>query len=202
MGTKQKVWKPKKPYLSLRARSRRLELRPYRFSDFKAWRTGHLGRCEKKNRFDGDKPNPRTLTKARFRKVVLLHRQWAKKRDMFQFGIFERGSGRIVGMIGYNMISKSYSWANLGYGIHNQHWGKGFGPEAAKLCLEIGFRDLDIFRIEASCEPGNEPSAKVALRAGLRPEGRRAKFPIRTGPVDLLVFAQNQIDFRKRHGRE
>jgi hypothetical protein len=52
-------------------------------------------------------------------------------------------------------------------------------------------------RIEASCDPRNKASAKTALRAGLKPEGVRRKFRIPGEVLGLLVFAENQIDYRK-----
>lgn len=198
---KQKKWKPKKPYLALRARSERLELRAYRPSDYHAWREGHLGRKPKQNRFDENTAKPAMLNRAFFRKKIREHRAGAAKQFSYTFGIFDRRTGKVIGFIGYYLINRGLRWANLGYSVHNQHWGNGYGPEATRLCLELGFGPLNFHRIEASCEPGNRPSAKTALRGGLKPEGRRKKFFSRDGGIDMLVFAQNQIDYRRKRGK-
>ncbi|MGZ3651722.1 MAG: GNAT family N-acetyltransferase [Bdellovibrionota bacterium] len=195
---KKAAWKPKKPYLELRALSKRLEARPYQLSDFAAWHGGQSGRQEKQHRFDGPKPKAREISLAAFRKRVMLHRQTARARTHFQFGLFERKTGRVVGHVGFYLIHAGMRWANLGYGIHNQFWGKGYGPEGARLVLGLGFGPLDFHRIEASCEVGNKASAKTAIRAGLKREGRRTKFFAHKGGVDMLVFAQNQLDWRRR----
>jgi RimJ/RimL family protein N-acetyltransferase len=185
-------------YLKLRARSERLEVRAYSLADYHAWREGHLGRKPKQHRFDEETIKPSILTRDFFRKRVQNHRTSAKKNTHFNFAIFDRRSGAALGFIGYNLIDRQMRWANLGYSVHNQHWGRGIGPEAARLCLKIGFGPLNLHRIEASCEPGNKASAKVALRAGLRPEGKRRKFFAHKGGVDMVVFAENQIDYGKK----
>lgn len=196
---KPRAWKPKKPYLTLRARSERIELRPYRFSDFPLWREAYLGRKPKQHRYDEGTLKPSQFTPADFRARVLRHRKAGRRATGFTFPIFERKAGKLLGFIGYSVINAGDRWANLGYAIHNQHWGKGYAAEAARLCLRLGFGPLDFHRIEASCEVGNQASAKTALRCGLKPEGLRRKFFPRNGGIDMLVFAENQIDYRRKN---
>lgn len=189
-------WKPKKSFLQLCARSKRLELRPLTLKDYSAWYSGYSGRAPGKSRFDPGRPQDKELTPSAFRKRVARQRFWASSREGFIFQIFDRKTGAILGFVGFFVISARNRWANLGYEIHNQHGGKGYASEAAQLCLEIGFGDLDFHRIEASCPTDHKASAKVAKNAGLISEGMRKKFFPQEGGVNMLIFAQNQIDWK------
>ncbi len=183
------------------ARSQRIELRPYLAGDFDSWLTGNLWRKKKQNEFD-TKPQPRkNLTRAFFNKRKRNLEKRAAERSCFIFGIFHRHTGEHLGVIDLYIISPRSHWANLGYLVLNQHWGNGFGPEAASLALEIAFKQLDLLRVEASCELHNKASARVALKAGMFEEGLRRKYPIPAGMKDLYVFGMNSVDFKKRKRR-
>ncbi len=199
MAKKPKPWKPKIPYARMSAKSTRLELRPYKASDFKAWQAALRERRKKQNKFDDGSVAAAKVNRGEFRKLILRYRKIVG-RNNFKFGVFKRKSGAYLGQFDLFVFSTSHRWANLGYAIHNQYWGRGYASEAAKLALRIGFGALNLNRIEAGCEPANHASAKVARKAGLTFEGKRKKFPI-PHPADLLVFAENVHDWKKRHAR-
>jgi ribosomal-protein-alanine N-acetyltransferase len=191
-------WKPNKKYVDLSIKSKRLVVRPFRQSDFESWKRAYLEQEPKKNRFDSD-PLPRaSLTPGAFKKRLKMYQQKSALLSMFKFGIFFRLSGELVGSLDLTIFDRKVRWANLGYHIQNQYWNQGFATEAAKLALQIGFGPLHLHRIEASCELENKASARVALKAGLVKEGVRKKFFSMNGGIDLLVFAQNAIDYRKK----
>lgn len=194
---KHPEWKLRKPYFLVQARSPRLVLRPYALKDFKAWQRAYLARLPKQHEFDSARPPKAKLTREAFLKMMKRHRRWGAKGLLFVFGIFDRKSGAHFGAIDLYLLNREMRWANLGYQIHNSQWGKGYGPEAARLALKLAFGPLRLHRIEAGCEPGNRASIKTARRAGLFPEGLRRKFFPQKGGIDLLVFGMNAIDFRK-----
>jgi [ribosomal protein S5]-alanine N-acetyltransferase len=91
--------------------------------------------------------------------------------------------------------------ANLGYGIHNHLWGRGYATEASRAALDIAFRELGFHRVEASMIPANRASAGVARALGMRPEGVRKGYiyfsPTRadgTGWTDLMAYSLNAED--------
>jgi [ribosomal protein S5]-alanine N-acetyltransferase len=195
-------WKPRLPYEKLRACSERLEVRPLRETDYSAWHDAHLRLDRRKhNRFDHARPAAARLTRAAFQKRLRSCRKSGKARVMFCFAVFDRASGEHLGGVDLFLYNASLRWANLGYAFHHHSWGRGYASEAARLALEIGFGPLQLHRIEASCEPVNKASARVARKAGLVPEGRRRKFFPHKGGIDLLVFGMNAIDFKKRKAR-
>jgi [ribosomal protein S5]-alanine N-acetyltransferase len=198
---KPKAWKPKVPYARMRASSRRLELRPFRPSDYEAWAEGYRKRLKKQHRFDEGPVQEKDLGLSVFRKKVAKQRKNASLLHQFFFPIFDKKSGAYLGGTDFYIINRSKRSANLGYFVHNHSWGKGYGPEAARLAMEIAFGALDLYRVEASCELQNEPSARVALKAGMFKEGMRRNYPIPIGMRDLYVFGMNSLDFKKRKRR-
>ena len=94
------------------------------------------------------------------------------------------------------IINHTLSWANLGYGVFSCWRRQGYASEAAALTLKIGFEQMGLHRIEASCEIGHTGSKKVALAAGLKREGTRRKFFPYAETPDMWVFASNRYDYR------
>lgn len=189
-------WKPKIHYLKMGASSKRILLRPYKASDFKGWLAGNAALKPKQNEFDIPPPPPEKCSKEIFAKRVKDQHLSAKNHNTFNFGVFDRKTGLWLGGIDLFIISPKIRCANLGYWVLNTHWGNGYAPEAAMLALKIAFEQLDLKRVEASCELKNKASAKVALKAGMFEEGMRRKYPIPTGMKDLYVFGMNSLDWK------
>jgi ribosomal-protein-alanine N-acetyltransferase len=157
-----------------------------------------LDQLPPQNRFDDEHPKLATLTFAAYKKRLKSFEIQAKTLELFKFGIFDLRTGQILGGLDLHLFDRRVRWANLGYVIRNQHWGKGYATEASKLALKLAFGPIHLHRVEASCELGNKASARVALKAGLQHEGIRRKFFSTNGGIDLRVFAENSIDYRKR----
>lgn len=197
-NTPPRTWTFKGRSSSLKAVSKYLVVRPLRLSDYKAWRLGVEGRLPSQSQFDEPDIAEAELTRTKYRELVRSKKLKADAGRIYSFGIFDRRSGAHLGTTSLFMMCPQLSWANLGYSIHNQFWGYGFAREAAMLTLEIAFRKLKIYRVEASCEKSNHASRKVALAAGLVEEGERRKFFPHNGGVDMYVFAQNAYDFNSQ----
>lgn len=58
--------------------------------------------------------------------------------------------------------------AEVAYMIAKEHWGQGFGSEAASAIVQYGFEQLGLSRIIALIDPEHEASIRTAERAGLR----------------------------------
>jgi ribosomal-protein-alanine N-acetyltransferase len=69
-------------------------------------------------------------------------------------------------------------------------WGHGYATEAAAAVLGFAFDRLDLHRLAATCDPGNEGSRRVLEKAGLSYEGHlRDCLHIRGEWRDRLLFA-------------
>lgn len=111
-------------------------------------------------------PHPYTERDAR-----TLLRRFAKERPPTHFGIFLRETGEHCGGAGLN-IEPDHDRAELGYWIGLPYWGKGIASEAAQEVVRFGFETLELHRIYANCFVGNDASAKILLKLGMRHEGR------------------------------
>lgn len=63
----------------------------------------------------------------------------------------------------------------LGYHVRSELQGRGYASEAAAACVDHARRVLAAPRVVAIIDPANEPSQRVALRAGLS-FSRRARY--------------------------
>lgn len=55
----------------------------------------------------------------------------------------------------------------IGYHVRRDLWGQGLAPEAARACRDYGFAHLPVERLISLIRPENQPSRRVAEKAGL-----------------------------------
>ncbi|MEM7275550.1 MAG: GNAT family N-acetyltransferase [Actinomycetota bacterium] len=79
--------------------------------------------------------------------------------------------GRHVGAIGLNAVDGENRRANLGYWIRTDAGGRGYASAATVLLAEHALTVLEIDRVEIIMSVENEPSRRVAERAGGHYEG-------------------------------
>ena len=78
----------------------------------------------------------------------------------------------------------------MGYGIHNRFWRNGFGNDAVRAALEIAFKQLKVFRVDAHIHRENLASIKLAKKVGMRREGTLKDFnELQNKRVDNDVYA-------------
>ena len=78
---------------------------------------------------------------------------------------------------------------DIGFAFKPEFWGRGYAHEAAAATLEHGRRDLGLERIVAIVAEGNEASARLCQKLGMRYERR-----VRLAPQDeeLLLLAAGE----------
>jgi ribosomal-protein-alanine N-acetyltransferase len=177
-------------------RTRRTIVRPLRASDYEAWLTAHSVHLSPRNDWDRSaRPHQKPLTRAAFRRILLSQEQDRRKDRFYTLGIFLR-DGTMIGGVALMDVSRGVSQsAYLGYGIYNRWWGRGYGKEAVNACIEIGFTDLKLHRIEAGIEPRNRRSIALARSLKMRKEGKkmRALF-LDNRWVDILIYTLTTED--------
>ncbi len=78
----------------------------------------------------------------------------------------------------------------LGYWITPAARGRHVGTRAVRLIARWAFDELGLERLELLSDPENEPSRRLALRAGFTSEGLlRSYRPGNSGREDLLMFS-------------
>ncbi len=78
-----------------------------------------------------------------------------------------------------------------------EHWGRGIGIEAAGALIGFGFKELDLHRIIAKCDPMNVASWRVMEKNGMKREGRlRENVKIRGERRDSLLYSILRHEYR------
>lgn len=98
--------------------------------------------------------------------------------------------GSFIGSAAAWSTSASNKAGEMGYTPHPNCWGQGYATEVAELLLRVGFEQLELERVAATCDPENLASARVLEKAGLRYEGRlRGNVVARGRRRDSLMYA-------------
>jgi ribosomal-protein-alanine N-acetyltransferase len=102
---------------------------------------------------------------------------------------------RLIGYIGLWRISYENVWAELGFSLHPDYWGKGFMKEAISEVVRFGFQELHVHRIEASVNPENRASIGLLKSLGFSREAFfRENFYFNGGFVDSLIYCIIESD--------
>jgi ribosomal-protein-alanine N-acetyltransferase len=78
---------------------------------------------------------------------------------------------KFIGLGGFFEVDKEANKAELGYGLLQGNWGKGFGTEAVKKLTEFGLNELQLHKIYAYVDPENKASVKLLENFGYEREG-------------------------------
>ncbi|MCC7442033.1 MAG: GNAT family N-acetyltransferase [Bdellovibrionales bacterium] len=184
-------------------RTPRLELRPFTLADHAAWKAAHEARLPDVYAYDAPPRTPEELTRAAFAKRVRTHREMRKTDRFYCLGVFLRKTGEYLGAVDVFVILRGdIQWGNLGYSLMNQHYGKGYGREAARAGLEISFKHLKLHRLEAAINLDNRPSIRLARAIGMEREGLRRAFIFEKGKwADHVVFVARPESIGMRSSR-
>ncbi|WP_282940238.1 GNAT family protein [Paenibacillus sp. RC67] len=111
-------------------------------------------------------------------------------RTRYVFAIMERATEKMVGSGEFNIRSVTDKSGEIGYIVNPEYWGQGFATESAKLLVDFGFKEFQMHRIYATCDPRNVGSSKVLFKIGMTQEGRlRDAMLIKDGWRDSFVFS-------------
>ena len=112
---------------------------------------------------------PNTMVETRRFLQRSIQSQIVKPRISYELGIVF--DSLIVGGCGLTIHSLVDRRAEIGYCIRRDQWGRGIGTKVAAMLIEFGFKDLDLHRIEAKCDPNNHASYRIMKKNGMIREG-------------------------------
>jgi RimJ/RimL family protein N-acetyltransferase len=145
----------------------RLILREWKMSD---WRDAfEYSRLEKTCRFMPWGPNNALQTKEFLCHAIALNKQ--KQRTSYEFAIVLQSNNRLIGGCGIRLKDTNQAVGDMGYCLHPNYWGHGYGTETGKELLQIGFRCLHAHRIWATCDIRNVKSENILKKMGMKKEG-------------------------------
>ncbi len=108
-----------------------------------------------------------------------------------------RDDARVVGMVNYHHREPWNRRLEVGYILARAYWGRGLMGDAMRTFLAYCFGALDSHRIEATIEPDNLASIRLAERLGFRREGgpMRDRLYVAGDFRDMLMFGLLAADF-------
>ena len=105
----------------------------------------------------------------------------------------------LIGDFSVWRTSQEHLQGELGFVLHPDHQGKGYGLEAATVMLRMGFEHLGFHRIAAQCDARNAPSAALMERLGMRREAHLLQNMLIKGEwTDELLYAMLVDEWRAR----
>jgi len=98
--------------------------------------------------------------------------------------------GRFLGACGLTQINRIHRFGNLGYWVRTSATRHGVATEAVRQVAEFAFGNTDLVRLEIVCAVRNDPSQRVAERAGAVREGvLRQRILLHGQPVDGVMYS-------------
>lgn len=99
--------------------------------------------------------------------------------------------GKIIGSISVVRIDENSEFAEIGYCIGFDFWGKGIMTEAAKAVIDFLFSEVNVNRVTITHATKNPASGKVAQKCGLTLEGvKREYFKSTDGEsLDIAIYS-------------
>ena len=133
------------------------------------------------------------------RRFLEYSRVQARKEIGMHFGIEERSTGRIIGVVGIEGIDRHNRKAEIGYWLGKKYWRQGIAFEAVSLVLKYLFGTLRMKRVYAHVFPGNTASERLLLRLGFQFEGMERASRFRRGRwMDCILYAILREEYRPR----
>jgi len=97
----------------------------------------------------------------------------AKSPNDLVLGIELRDKSELIGTIGLRDIDTTKNTAEAAIFIGDKHeWDKGYGTEAMKLLLKIGFEKLNLKRIQLHVDSANLRARHVFTKLGFKEESK------------------------------
>ncbi len=106
--------------------------------------------------------------------LAILPRHAELDEDSARFGVWviiERGSGTVVGDIGFHGEPGDERAVEIGYAIVPDRRRRGYATEAASAIAGWALRQPEVDAVVAGCDADNEPSVRTLERSGFEPTG-------------------------------
>lgn len=144
-------------------------------------------------RFIGD---GRARTREQVRAAIERSLAMWEQEGFGRWGVIDRAENRLVGWCGLSLLDTTRE-IELGYGLAQSAWGRGFATEAGYASIRFGFETLHLERIVAVAFPENRGSTRVMEKLGMRFVGYGAYY----GAEKLARYELTAADLVPTAGR-
>ena len=111
-----------------------------------------------------------------------------KKHAIF-WAIADSETDQLIGTIGFTSWNFYNGRAEISYDISEKYWGKGIATKSLSAILQIGFKDMLLYKIEAKTMQDNSVSQHILGKFGFKKEGvLRGYRKIREKHEDICVY--------------
>ncbi|MFE0043851.1 GNAT family N-acetyltransferase [Streptomyces albireticuli] len=121
--------------------------------------------------------------------VARWEREW-EERGVGLFAVEVRETGRLAGFAGLSVpeyLPEILPTVEIGWRLGRSHWGRGLATEAARVVLDFALRDRGVGRVVSVHRVGNDSSAKIMRKLGMRRD-RETTDPVHRVPVCVHVI--------------
>ena len=123
--------------------------------------------------------------------IAFLKKNAQKRKTNFEYNYTILVDKKFVGGCGIKINQHRPHIGEIGYVIDEAYWGQGIATKAVKLLEKIGFKELNLSRIEIVMDKRHKASEKVAIKAGYQKEGvMRKAFKDKNKRVDVFLYAK------------
>ncbi len=110
--------------------------------------------------------------------------------EAYEVGIFQAGTGKLLGGCGLNQFNRAHNYCNLGYWVRQSAQRRGVATTAVKLLSSFAFQQLKLTRVEIVMAENNVASEAVARSAGALFERiSRNRLLLPTGPIPGKMYS-------------
>lgn len=110
----------------------------------------------------GGVPMPKEQTEARFNFYI----EHQKKHGFAIWALINKEDSLFIGLCGLQFLENTEN-VEVGYRLAKAFWGKGIATEAARACIDYGFKKLNLAEIVAVIDAENIASHQVIQKIGL-----------------------------------
>ena len=113
-----------------------------------------------------------------------------RKGKFYDFGIFLKENGKMIGTVGFATIDLRKNEASVGYVLNSNYWGRGIASEALQKIVEFGFFTLGFKRLFAKFAEPNVRSRGVLLKCGFKHYGEEDRlWFIKEKSLKVLIYS-------------
>ncbi len=115
----------------------------------------------------------------------------------YEIGVVRKEDNKLIGSCGIHVSSPDNKEGWIGYCYNQEYWGNGYASEAAEVIIEFGFKQLNLHRIFATCDPNNIGSVKVLEKVGMSREGRLRQHKYQRGEwIDSYLYSILEEEYK------
>lgn len=126
---------------------------------------------------------------------MLWYQNLKKEGTGIWWGIYDKENNQFCGAGGFNGLDKNHQKAEIGLWLLKEYWGKGILKEVMPQLFELGFKNLNLNRIEGYVVSKNQKCKSALEKINFQFEGTMRECEIKNGEkinVDLYSILKSE----------